>query len=443
MGDEVDDYYRELPDGTIKQRNPFTGTQVWTVPGRGARPLATPVADARPLSADDRLTSCAFCPSRLRQTPPEKARLVADAQGSFFGHRLVKDVPSWQLDDTVAQFRRIPNLFEILPWSYWRVNHGMTMTPQQQERQETYLAHPDGRAHVCEVLDAVLAANDAGLKAEDLTEREFRERSAPFFAGGHDVIVARRHYTDSGQTTADLAGSGSLSVVDHRAFIGLTVHAMGDLYAQNPQARYVVAFQNWLKPAGASFDHLHKQLVAIDELGTNNQTLLPKVVLNPNIHNEYGPDFAAAHGLVLARNEHAVATVGFGHRYPSVEIWSTSALDQPWRMTHEEIGAVADLLHAMHVAVGSHVPCNEEWHHRPVGVGVPVPWRVNLKLRVSTLAGFEGGTKIYVNTISPAALAARLLPELFRARSAGRIAPMDLGEECEIPRGVLACTRMR
>ena len=33
MGDEVDDYYRELPDGTIKQRNPFTGTQVWTVPG--------------------------------------------------------------------------------------------------------------------------------------------------------------------------------------------------------------------------------------------------------------------------------------------------------------------------------------------------------------------------------------------------------------------------
>ena len=138
-----------------------------------------------------------------------------------------------------------------------------------------------------------------------------------------------------------------------------------------------------------------------------------------------------------------VSVVGVGHRYPSVEIWSTSALDQPWRMIHEEIGAVADLLHAMHVAVGPHVPCNEEWHHRPVGVGVPVPWRVNLKLRVSTLAGFEGGTKIYVNTISPAALAARLLPELFSARSAGRIAPMDLGEECKIPRGVLACTRMR
>lgn len=44
MGDEVDDYYRELPDGTIKQRNPFTGTQVWTVPGRARRQSASPHA---------------------------------------------------------------------------------------------------------------------------------------------------------------------------------------------------------------------------------------------------------------------------------------------------------------------------------------------------------------------------------------------------------------
>ncbi len=27
-----------MPDGTVKQVNPFTGTQVWTVPGRGNRP---------------------------------------------------------------------------------------------------------------------------------------------------------------------------------------------------------------------------------------------------------------------------------------------------------------------------------------------------------------------------------------------------------------------
>ena len=39
------------------------------------------------------------------------------------------------------------------------------------------------------------------------------------------------------------------------------------LFDLNRYARYVVVFQNWLKPAGASFDHLHKQLVAVDERG--------------------------------------------------------------------------------------------------------------------------------------------------------------------------------
>ena len=31
----VADYLTRMRDGTIKQVNPFTGTEVWTVPGRG------------------------------------------------------------------------------------------------------------------------------------------------------------------------------------------------------------------------------------------------------------------------------------------------------------------------------------------------------------------------------------------------------------------------
>ena len=171
--------------------------------------------------------------------------------------------------------------------------------------------------------------------------------------------------------------------------------------------------------------------------------MLPKAVLDPGIFNRWGPDFAVEHGLVLACNDGAVMTVGFGHRYPSVEVWSTSRVDQPWRVDDEGIDAVSDLLHAAHVAVSDDVPANEEWHYRPMGTGVPVPWRIILKLRTSTMAGFEGGTKIYVNTISPTTLAAMLLPKLFEARAAGRIAAMNLGDECEIPRGVLAVTRER
>ncbi|MDO4412447.1 DUF4921 family protein [Cutibacterium sp.] len=435
-------YYRELPDGTIKQVNPFTGTKVWTVPGRGARPLSKPPEHIRELTEHDRRAACAFCPDNLLSTPPEKTRLVKRPGGLVCDHDLMRCVPADQLNATVAEFRRVPNLFEILSWQYWQLNWGMDLPRASREWQEEYLSNPAGEAHVRSVLNAKFTAIGSDQRAEDLNPQELRAASAAFFAGGHDVIIAKRHYTDDGTTTADLAGSGSLSVNEHRAFMALTVDSMVQLHRHNKHVRYVVAFQNWLKPAGASFDHLHKQLVAIDEVGADNESVLPKAVLDPDLFNRWGPDFAVEHGLVLARNEGAVMTVGFGHRYPSVEVWSTSRADQPWRVDPDGIDAVSDLLHAAHVAVGDDVPANEEWHYRPLRTGVPVPWRIILKLRVSTLAGFEGGTKIYVNTISPATLAAMLLPKLFEAREAGRIAAMDLGEECVIPRGVLASTKL-
>ena len=32
-------FYNIMPDGTVKQVNPFTGTEVWTVAGRGKKPI--------------------------------------------------------------------------------------------------------------------------------------------------------------------------------------------------------------------------------------------------------------------------------------------------------------------------------------------------------------------------------------------------------------------
>ena len=39
---------RTMADGTLKQVNPFSGTEVWTVPGRGNRPLAAAGAPPEP-----------------------------------------------------------------------------------------------------------------------------------------------------------------------------------------------------------------------------------------------------------------------------------------------------------------------------------------------------------------------------------------------------------
>ena len=82
--------------------------------------------------------------------------------------------------------------------------------------------------------------------------------------------------------------------------------------------------------------------------------------------------------------------------------------------------------------------CNEEWHHKPVDVDVPMPLRVNLKWRVSTLAGFEGGTKIYVNTLSPHDIRDRTVTALYALRDAGSIAPgIRIATECLPSRNVL------
>ena len=417
-----------MADGTIKQISPFTGTEVWTVPGRGNRPISHPVAEIHPLTPAERTRACAFCPAHYTETPPEKSRIVARPDGGF---EQIDALPASALFDTVAEFRRVPNLFEILSYDYWHANHGYEIPDAARERMEAYLAEPAGVEHVERVARTKLAAAGADPDSWDsMDERTRHTFLAAFFAGGHDVIVGRRHFTDDAVDTSALAGSGTLSVAEHRAYTRLAIHAMQSLYEANRWVRYVAVFQNWLRPAGASFDHLHKQLVGIDERGVTSQLELQKVRVNPNLYNEMAVDYAAYQGLLVASNEHAVAFAGFGHRYPTLEVYSTSAMPEPWLMSREEVDAVADLVHALHAATGADVPSNEEWHHKPLDVDQPMPWHITLKWRVSTLAGFEGGTKIYLNTIDPWTLRNRVVARLEDLRADRLIAPMAVGEEC-------------
>lgn len=415
-----------MTDGTLKQINPFNGTEVWTVPGRGSRPLATPAANPRPLTAEDRTDSCAFCESRPLDTPPEKARLVRGDTG----WELLRGLSPGELSQTRAEFRRVPNLFEIVSYEYWSLNYGFRMGEQAAKHQQRYLADPAGREHAAAIVRTWLQASGQDT---DLPIAELLARSNRYFAGGHDVVIARRHFSDDATDTSQLASSGTLSRDEHRGFIAFTVTAMADLYRSNRYARYVVAFQNWLAPAGASFDHLHKQLVAIDEHGTQAEQEILRLRGNPNMYNEWGVDFAHRHNLVVAANEHAICFAGFGHRYPTLEIYSRAANGQPWEQSEEEIAGMADLIHACHAATGPEVACNEEWHHRPPGSDLPMPWRVDLKWRVSTLAGFEGSTGIYVNTLSPTNIRNRMVGEMTRLRETGDIdADLRIGAECEI-----------
>ncbi|MDO5672663.1 MAG: DUF4921 family protein [Actinomycetaceae bacterium] len=418
-----------MADGTIKQVNMLTGTEVWTVPGRGHRPLGIPVADPQPLSYGDHTTNCAFCSQRYYETPPEKARLVKHRDGTW---EQLQDLPADKLFDTTAEFRRIPNLFEIISYQYWNLNYGHTPSESVHRRMAEYLGSESGYDHILRVVRSKLKAS--GLdedSVEQVSEDKLLTFAHSFFSGGHDLIVGRRHFVDGAETSMDLAGAGTLTPEEHRHYTSFTIEAMRDLYKLNPQVRYVATFQNWLKPAGASFDHLHKQLVAIDEHSVQTDAENERLHANPAIYQEIF-DYATRKTLMLCANEHAVGFVGFGHRFPTVAVWPLGAPKQPWEYSREEVDGVSDILHALHAATGVDVPCNEEWYHRPPDVSSPMRWRILLKWRISTLAGFEGGTRIYLNTIDPWGVRDRMVPRLEELRDAGLIAPMDIGLECKI-----------
>lgn len=417
MSDGASRAIRRLPDGTVKQIGPLTGTRVWTVPGRANRPLGLPREDVHRLGPGEDRRLCAFCVDRYLETTPEKVRLV----GPRFQE--VRRVPAHALNDTIAQFRRFGNLFEIVSAEYWRENHGYRQPAQIVQWAEEYLSDPVGRVHMEKLADIRASATGTATSLE--------EAALDLLGGSHDVVVARRHVVDGAVTDAELASAGTLTPDEHAAYVRFTVQALEEIQAAQPHAAYVSVFQNWLRPAGASFEHLHKQLVAIDDHGPQVDHELRLLSHDRGLYQHEIADLAVSEDLVVAATDGAVAFAGVGHRYPAFEIFSTSTANLPQEHTGAEIRALSDLLHALHAATGVHVPTNEEWHYRPPGAPWPMPWRVVLKWRISTPAGFEGGTKIYVNTIDPWELRRRAVAALHELRAAGTLADgIRIGDEC-------------
>ncbi|MCT9820652.1 DUF4921 family protein [Microbacterium sp. W1N] len=406
-----------MPDGTVKQVGPLTGTSVWTVPGRAHRPLAPPREQVRELVPGDERRLCAFCVDRYLETTPEKARLI----GPDFDE--VRRVPASALFAQDAQFRRFANLFEIVSAEYWRENHGFRQPAAVFEWAQDYLTDPVGLEHITAL--AAIRARASG------TETSLEEAALDLLGGSHDVIVARRHVVDGATHDDQLVSSGELTPDEHAAYVAFTVRSLAEIEAAQPHAAYVAVFQNWLRPAGASFEHLHKQLVAIDEHGPQVDRELRMLAADRGLYQHRIADVAVEQRLLVAATDGAVAFAGIGHRYPSFEVYSTAAENLPHEHSERGVRAVSDLVHALHAATGVHVPTNEEWHYRPRRAPWPMPWRVLVKWRISTPAGFEGGTKVYVNTIDPWELRRRAVVELERLRGEGRLAPgIRIGDEC-------------
>jgi galactose-1-phosphate uridylyltransferase len=347
-------------------------------------------------------------------------------------HRM--SAPASMSDHAPWLFRRVPNLFEIVTIDYWKKNYNYYLTPENRAWKEMYLSNEIGFRHVLDVLRYKLRTSGVSEeRIQEITEAELLTMSDAFFGGGHELIIAAPHFLPNATDASELFSCGDMTPEEHYQYIRFTIDAMKDIFASNRYIRYISVFQNWLQPAGASFDHLHKQLVGIDDWGASIRHQVDMLRQDPNIFNELGANLAGMQNLIFAENAHAIAYAGIGHRHPTIEIFSKSNSTRPYEHSDEEIGAMSDLIHACHAASGSHISSNEEWYYTPIDAVYQMPWHVLLKWRVNTAAGFEGGTSIYINPIAPLDLRDRMVTNLYRLREQGKISgSIRIAEQCEI-----------
>jgi galactose-1-phosphate uridylyltransferase len=349
---ELTVYYTIMPDGTVKQVNPFTGTEVWAVSGRRNKPVTNDQqADAQKLERHSPEDYCSFCQARYLETAPEKARLIRNPRGEWEN---IATCPPDRYFETTAEFRRVGNMFEIVTLDYWRKNYAYKMTAGQARWKEEYLANPVGLKHITDIVEYKLRREGrAEAQLEKMTMADRLTAADAFFGGCHEMIIARRHYTDSAQFSTDLYSSGEMTLEDHFQYFRFTIDAMRDVANANRYVRYISVFQNWLRPAGASFDHLHKQLVALDEWGSSIENQTKMIREDPNVYNQFGANFAAHHNLVFAENDYAIAFAGIGHRYPTIEIYSKSNAGRPYEHSDDEIRGMSNLVQAIHSGMGT------------------------------------------------------------------------------------------
>ncbi len=423
--------YNVMPDGTVKQVNPFTGTEVWAVPGRKSKPITNEApSTARPLEVHTPEDYCSFCPPRYHETPPEKSRLVRHLDGRW---ERIDILPPDRYFESIAEFRRTGNMFEIVTLDYWRKNYAYKITAARQKWREDYLANPAGLKHITDIVHYKL--RQEGKTEEQIERIPLNEKFAiadAFFGGCHEMVIAKRHFREGAQHDMDLYASGEMATEEHFQYFRLTIDAIQDIIQSNRYVRYISVFQNWLRSAGASFDHLHKQLVSLDEWGASIQSQNRMVRDDANVFNEYGANFAAHHNLIFAENDQAIAVAGIGHRYPTIEIYSRSSAGRPYEHSNDEIRGVSNLVHAIHAAMGSLISCNEEWYYTPVDAVYKMPWHILIKWRVNVPAGFEGGTSIFINPLTPIELRDKLVPRLYRLRDENKIAWVRIAEECRV-----------
>ena len=343
--------------------DPTTDRKVLIAEGRALRPQDF-VDQVAPPSGDHRL-NCPFCPGNEHHTPHE-LKVVNDSQGN------------WQV--------------RVVPNKYPAVAIGESQPPA-----------PPAPAMAA---DLERTADPASDPAGDLRPPLAGVARAD---GVHEVVIeSPRHVRDwADLTPAELATV--LGVLRDRIEHAYAVHQM--------QAALV--FKNVGEAAGASLEHVHTQLVALPYVP---EVLERELRIAAAYQARTGAclmcellaeELRRGERLVV-ENESFVAFTAFAGRQP-YETWVVPKQHAGGftQLGGEESQALAAILSELVHRLGSVLACpayNVVLHTAPVADSrlAAFHWHWEIIPRSTALAGFEWGTGMHINSLSPERAAIRL-----------------------------------
>ena len=330
--------------------DPTTGRKVLIAEGRALRP--TDFEEARPVEAHA-TENCPFCPGNEHATPHELAAIY-DTQGH------------WQV-------RVVPNKYPALA---------------------------SGRE------SSLVAETDAG-QCPPPTGSALGWAEPP--DGVHEVIIeSARHVRDWAElTTAEL--TTVLRAFQRRIEHACNVHQM----------KSALVFKNVGHAAGASLEHVHSQLVAFAyvpevldrelQLAAAYRTRTGQCLMCSLVDQEL-----TERARVVTENEHFVAFTAVAGRQP-YESWVVPRQHASHYnlMASEESASLAEILGDLVRRLGSIIAgpaYNVVLHTAPVGDerSAAFHWHWEVIPRTTALAGFEWGTGMYINSVSPERAAIQL-----------------------------------
>jgi UDPglucose--hexose-1-phosphate uridylyltransferase len=249
---------------------------------------------------------------------------------------------------------------------------------------------------------------DAAWRARIVPNRYPVVADAPAARGGprpargvHDVVI---------ESAAHVTTVGGLDPADWREVWRLCQVRLAEL-ARREDLAWSTIFKNSGRLAGASLEHLHSQIVALDVVPPLVETELAAAALAPDPFTAVVAA-ARADDRVVAEAGGLVALVPPAPRQP-FETWILPGTPEPFfhATTAARVAAVADLTRWFVTRLAAVAPGTDyNWwlHQLPHGRAAVRPevaarwhWHLEIVPRHGQLAGFELGTGCHITTVSP------------------------------------------